>query len=184
MPRAYHAFTSSIPGQVLTKDDSGWWYVQVDGVKGWAPSTYIQLQEAAVTAPTKSLSTHSLTTKAKSKPPARPGKPPGSADSSPRIQTKVAHQRNAPAAQSRSAGSTVVSAPATPAAAVGRAVKPAIPHKPLRNIRSAVTSSSTVGSCPTDPAVSSSPLSGGGDSTEQLSVAERRQRIAAMLASR
>lgn len=27
---------------MLTKDDSGWWFVQINGVKGWAPSTYMQ----------------------------------------------------------------------------------------------------------------------------------------------
>lgn len=72
--------------QVITKDDSGWWFVEVDGVKGWAPSTYMQPQEAKV-----SISTLPVPV-AKSPKPARPARPP-STKNNPKSQSKSAHLR-------------------------------------------------------------------------------------------
>lgn len=71
----------------MTRDDSGWWYVEVDKIKGWAPSTYIEQVTTEVTIPAVPRSNNIDISSKKATPPARPARPP-SARSSPAMSRK------------------------------------------------------------------------------------------------
>ncbi|XP_067947529.1 SH3 and PX domain-containing protein 2B-like [Watersipora subatra] len=112
--------------KVMNKDCSGWWFVEVDGGTGWAPSTYIQS-----VLPSEPVQNPQISVK-QVKPP-RPDRPP-SAKTSPIVARSSAVKGNdrddVPTAASCTSNNNNLSAVLCKASNSQPAHKPKIPKKP------------------------------------------------------